>query len=784
MFDASNIPMDPTDERFLKPVVEHWIQQLDSSRAARSRWDEICREIMMFYSRSAAAMWDQGLAKKFWTGNLQPRFRVSINLAFEYVAVMLPNLMWDNPHRQVEPKQAMMPPPGMFGQDEYGQQIGQQVAMEQQQIASRAKVTALLLQDWLNFTSREMPQGLLWHSTMATLDALLKGRGCLWSRPYVFPGTNRVVTGAFREPPENLLIDPAHKTLAGAGWIALRHVESRTDIESRFRLPEGSLRGRETMDSSSAGAMGMSFQIPKLPSKGDNPPADMMVWYEVWSKNGAGTSDTAAVDPIRRHLHESLGKYVYLAISPAVQWPLNCPPGNLVKETTDQVRERFKWPVDLFWKDDRWPVEVCDFYPNMDEEDVGAAWPIPPLGAALGEIKLLNTIIPFLVNRVWSSSRDFWTVLGPYLDHYQKYLEEGKDQCVIPTPAMVDDVRKAVSIIQQPESRRDLWELIGMIETLFRKRTGLTLTAYGMNEDGTQSRSAEETIAKHRAVGIRPEFMQRVIIDFESRTAESEAMVAQRFVRGQNMVERIGPTMAGMWDQLVAASGDESVVRQFLFTISASSIRRPNKEQQIANFQQVMQYWLGPITQFSAASGNYEPLNAMMAKWGDLHDQDMSALYVPDMSQQVQEAQQAQQQMAQQQMQMEQSKMQAELQGKQMDLQGKQVDIQAKVLDAQVQQQMAQQDLRKQAVETQLDAASKAQQLDFERQKAQQQVELASSKGLMEILHDRSMMQQSVQQSQVEGQIKVASTLQQAAAKAQAAKMQAKAKPKPQGKKK
>ena len=739
------IPPEISSENFMRPVVNAWLQKLEAAKKDRARWDESVKEIMMFYGRSAAAMWDSNYAKKFWRGNIQPRFRVSINLAYEYVAVMLPNLLWENPHRTVSPKALPSVDFNLFGADE---QMMQQMQMEQAILQSNAAAAASLQQDWLNYTVREQPAGLLWHSTMATMDALLKGRGCLWTRPHMFPGSDRLVTGCFREPPERMYIDPDATSLNDAKWICLVHYDQSYDVERRFKLKKDSLRNRGTMESSWTAAEHLvSGRNPRTSSNEEL--NDVIVWYEFYSKCGCGTRRVKMNGPIKEHMENLVGDYAYLAISPSVPWLLNCSDEFMKTASSEEIRAALQWPIPLFWQDDRWPVEVCDFYPNNNEDEAGCAYPIPPLEPALGEIKLLNILLPWLINRTWSSSRDFWAVAGPYLEHYEEYLNKGDDQTVIPTPAMVDDVRKAISIIQQPETRRDMWELIGLVESLFRKRTGLTLTAYGMNEDGTQNRSAEETIAKNRAVGIRPEYMQKHIVDWQSRAAASEAMVARRFVRGKDVQDRIGPTLAMAWDAIIASDDAETICRQLDYTVEAASIRRPNRERDITNFQQAMQLFAAFDYQYGEATGDFMPYNALKQKWGEYHDADVSQMFLSP-PQPDPEAQQ----MEKKQMELEQQKMQAELQGKQMDIEGKQIDAQGKMMDAQVKQQLAGIEIQKKATELELDAASKQQQISFDAQKAMLDMQLKSGATLQEILMQRARFLQGAQQESAMGAIK------------------------------
>ncbi len=791
------LPYDIPGDSLLRPLVQAWTVRLEASAQSRSRWQSIVDEIMLFYGRSAAAMWDETIAKKFWSGTIKPRFRVSINLAYEYVAVMLPNLMWDNPHRTVEPKSPIQIPPELFGDDETGQMMAQQIQQEQGQMQGVSKLGAYLQQDWLNYTAREQPQGLLWHSTMMTLDALLKGRGTMWPRPHQFPGSGKLITGCFREPPENLFIDPDAKTMADAKWIALKHIELHREVEKRFKLPAGYLKNRATLESSWAYSQNLLGATPSHPHRVDGQSNDYVVWYEIFSKAGVGGERTAVYEPVKAHLQETVGDYAYLAICPACPWPLNCPADKITQgASTDDVRRMFEWPVPLFWKDDRWPCELLDFYPNNDEKDPGMAWPIAPLAPALGEIKLLNFLIPFLCNRVWMSSRDFWFVLGTNLKHYKDFLENGDDQCVIPTPAMTDDVRKVITQLTQAETRRDMWELIGLVTDLFRMRVGLPVGMYGKNENDTQNRSAEETIAKQRMYESRPQFMQKMVVDIQGRVACGEAMVARRFVRSQHVAPRLGQTLGSWWDRVVAIDDDEAIARQYDYTVEAASIRRPNRDRDVANLQQVATIWLPVAMAAAQASGNFEPVNGMMTKWGEMHDQDMASMMIPGQSEEMQQAQQQAQQLEQQKMEMEAAKMQAEIQGKQMD-------VQAKVMDAQIKQETAKSDLQIKAAEMQLDAAQQQQEMAFDAKKAEMEIQLESGKGVMQLLMERQKGQQKMQQDAQQGAVKMATAVQGAQvqgavakqkaksqidvarAKAAQAKKQAKQKPspKPQGKK-
>ncbi len=183
----------------------------------------------------------------------------------------------------LELPQEAFPDPQMY------QVLMQQAAQE----AAQDKLVSHLAQSWLNYTPREMPGGgLEAHNEMAVLDAMLKGAGCLWPAPYSMPGSARTLTGCFRKPPEDLIIDPDCKTIQEATWISLRHQEAHWKVERRFQLPPGSLKNKATLES--------SWHYAELNSKEDQATGDrrsgktndQVVWYEVWSKLGTGSRMT------------------------------------------------------------------------------------------------------------------------------------------------------------------------------------------------------------------------------------------------------------------------------------------------------------------------------------------------------------------------------------------------------------------------------------------------------------------------------------------------------------
>lgn len=698
--------LDPRHDH-MRPLVNGWVTKIESANRARSGWKEMADECMMFYQKSAAAMWDPQYSKKFWSGTSAPKFRITINKAFELVAIFGPNLMWDVPHRQVTPKRQVEIPEEIYQFDPIAQQMRQQFDQSRTQDQAIDTVVSNMMQTWLNYTPREQPETLEKHSQLAIVDALVKGRGVMMTRPFSFPASDRTMTGSFRLDPYRLLIDPDAQSLSDAKWISIRHEEPTWQAERRFNLPAGSLKGRATLESHWSQGERISSDINMHRVAGQT--NDMIVWYEVFSKTGVGARLSGMNESVRNLLEETVGDYAYIAVSPSVPWPLNMPQDQMYSKSTEHVREAFEWPVPV-WTDSTWPISVLDFYPNTDLEDSSRAWPIPPLAPAMGELKFLNFLIPWLCNRIYNTSRDFWLVAGPYRDQFIRHLQEGGDLTVIGTPLQVEDVRKAIQLLQHAETRGDAWHIVEMVAELFDKRTGLTEFAYGRNEGGTQNRTAEETLAKKSAVGVRPEHMQKQVVAWQSEIATKEAFCTRWFVKAKDVLPLVGQGGAYLWQRYIESTEVERVVRQMRYSIAASSIRRPNRDRDLANFTQAMQQWLPVIQAYTQQTQNYEPMNNLMQLWGELHDMDMSKLTIPPPQPDPQ-----QQQMQQQQMQMEMAKLQADAQKSQMLLKKAQIDAQARQQLAQLQMQAGQMNLQNSMAQNQMqmESAKQKSQLDL-----------------------------------------------------------------------
>jgi len=785
---------DLRNYEFLRPLIAGWLSKIEAALTSpgRKRWLDVGSECQMFYNKSAAAMWDPMYAKKFWRGVKSPRFRVNINKAFEFTAIYLPNLMWDVPHRTVSPKDSLELPPDLISHPNVRQALAQQI----QQKSTVDRLTAHLMQGWLNYTPREMPGGgLEWHSEMALLDALLKGSGHLWPAPYSMPGSDKMLTGCFHKAPEDLVFDPDFKTSQECKWIALRHIQPHWQVEKKFRLPAGSLKGKATLESGWHHAEANTkdgFAAERASGKTN----DLVVWYEVWSKMGVGARLTGMTSLLKNHLEEVVGDYAYLAVCPDCPYPLNCPADKIRRGATDEeIRLHFEWPVPL-WADDRWPVERLIFW-----EDPESPYGVPPLSPALGELKAINCIVSWLVNRTWHASRQMWAVLGQYHDDMKKVLDDGDDCSVFPLPPGAEDVKKVLQLIEQKEVNRDAWAVLELLSNAFDKRMGMTPFVYGQNEDGTQDRTASTTEARKSAVSARPEYMQKKVVAWQSRVAGVEAMLSWMFVKGRDVEQLLGPVGAGLWQQYIENADQETVVRQMSYEVAASSMRRPNKERDIANLQEVMGRYLPLLQAYGELSGNYTPVNGTMQIWGELHDMDLGALAIPEKDPNDPNAQLDQQlkQAEVQKTQAEALKLQGEAQANplteiQMEAQFKQQEIrleqkaeEARVameiekLKAELQAKMAelQMKLQEKQMEMQIKATEHAQEMQFQRESSQTDLAVKEALGAQQIEQGRQQITQQKQQGNLQlkqGQQKLQQRKQSNIAQVQATKDQSQAK--------
>ena len=603
----------------LREIVAGWIGKIDRARTAKDEFQTVGDECHDFFSASTEFMWSEKYRKKFINsqyGDVSPRFRLTIAKAFELVALFGPVLFHRNPIRQVNPRKPLELPPQMLGmiQDPamlmYVQQLMQEQGMRELEDTLRAE----LLSRYLNYTPNELPGGgLQAHAQLAITEALVRGRGCLWTEPYVSEGTGRMIVGSFFDSVNNLLIDPDAESLDDAKVIYRRRVLPTWEWERKFKLPDGSLKDKGQMESARSQGERYGDDLQHLHrERGET--NDLLVVWEVYSRMGIGARMTGVTTELKEALENTFGDNCYLAVSQGIPYPLNIPSEALTTEDDEALRARAEWPVP-FWADDRWPVTVLDFYPKP-----GSVWPIPPLAPGLGELKFINVMVSHLCNRIWSSSRDFIAVLKAAGEDIKNKITSSGDQTIIEIEASLGrSINDVVQFLQQPQTNFDVWKILDAVMVLFDKRVGLTELAYAM---AGGMRSATEASVKREQLNVRPDHMAAQVESWMTEAARKEGLCSRWFVTGETMVQQLGPLAGMLWDQLVLSRDVGIVVAEMEYRIEAGSARKPNRDRDTDNVQQAMGYLLPILDGHAVATTDTNPLNALIDRWGRIVEMD------------------------------------------------------------------------------------------------------------------------------------------------------------------
>jgi len=675
-----------------KPVVIGWLSKIERAERDKRAWQEIADQCTAFFSAATGFMWDPKFRNKYMNGTVTPRFKMTMAKAFELVAIFGPSLYWNNPQRKVAPRK-------QFEFDEIAIQslqdpmlaeLFQQAQAMQEADRPVQEMRCQLLERYLNYTPGEQPGGgLATQSSLGIVEALVKGRGLLWVGPYRLPGSQRTLTGSFWDTVNNLYVDPdcLDPTLRDAKWICQKCIEPIWKVQAdRPWLKKGALANAGTMESAQAQGESKGDDLSRM-HRQQGQTFDLMVYYKVWSKGGAGQRMTGVNTVMKDYMDETLGDYCYLEVAKNVPYPLNCPPEITQQGTTEDVQRAMAWPIP-FWKDDRWPVAVLDFYPRPN-----SAWPIAPLAPGLGELAFINTMVSQLCNRIYTSSRDFIFVLKSAEGYIKEKLLQGEDLTVIGLEEIHADIRKVVQVLQMPQTNLDVWKIIEAMTEIFEKRTGLSDEAYGRNSGGVP-RSAEDARNRYKAAGVRPDYMAACVEEWQTEVARMEKVTATLAVGPEDIAPQFGPAGSYLWQKLIVEEDPEVVLFQTDCTIEAGSVRKPNKDRDVANVNEMLPQLLPQLTAYAQATGDTDPINAMVRQWGDAIDQDVSGIQLGQWT--PEQPQQDPNQIAQQQHEMEMQQREHEQaveqnqQQHEMQMAQAQATLQQTQVDAQVQQQNAQ----------------------------------------------------------------------------------------------
>lgn len=662
----------------LSQIVAGWrsIIKLSAENEKRKKFMQTAKMCSHFYAGAMGFMWDESFRKTFLGGMPSPEFKLTIAKAFEMVAIMVPNLLWDYPGRISKPVKRIDLPVYVFGDPNDPNAQAAYAAWKNEQEAGKAidDVACQLMDKYLNYAQREQPGGgLVKASESAIIDAIVKGRGVLRTEPYKFPGSDRTLTRSVYVDVSNLFIDPDSNMadLTDAGWIAIRHVDKWFDVERKFPgITEGALR--QYSSGESVESLGMNQSIDDKVHRDRGMTADTIEWYEIFSKIGVGSRLKRVKSSLHEAFEEVVGDYARICIATNVNYPLNFPPKMAEIADDDMARAAFDWPVP-YYKDGRWPVSLLDFYsiPNNP-------WPIAPLAMGLGELVFMNIMHSCLAERVYNTSRNLMFVNPAIGDEAMAAIKNAKFSDIIEmNPQLEKGIRDFVDFLQMPQIPQDAFAMLEMTNQQFERRTGLSPLLYGATPGDKVVRSAADAQMKQEAAGIRTEDMGRKVERWQTDVANNERICAGWCLTGEDVSDLFDDPMAvSLWDELIANADPEKYVRQMRTTLEANSLKKPNKARDVANLQAISG-WMIPMLQWyttlsiQMGTPTVEPLNGFIKAYASTLDQEVDSWELPPLEP-PQQPQPSEEEMAQQQAMMEQQMAMAQQQAMEQQQQGAQ----------------------------------------------------------------------------------------------------------------
>ena len=618
----------------LSGLVKIWtaaMKAAEEAKAGFTKTGEICET---FFTGAMDSMWNDNFRSRFLGGLPAPQFRLTLNKTFELTSIDGPSLMWDYAGRTVQNYSNLDIDPTIFpvlqGLDPSSpeaQQMAQQFAMQQQTERVIADTANKLMQRYLNYSQREQPGGgLINHSRLAILDALIKGRGVIKVDTYKPYGADYELTGAFRIDVDDLFIDPNCKmgNLTDAKWIAIRHVENHWEVERRFGWPAGSLKGKGTSALSMLGAQVKKFNSRLDRAKVPKSINDLIVWYEVFSLCGMGTRfNGAGNQDLHQAFEDTVGDEAYICFSPGVNELLNFRNAEASVTEMEQMKAKLDWPVP-YYKDKRWPIACLDFWDNPK-----SCWPIALVSAGLGQLTIMNVILCSVADRCYRDSLDKFAISQVLDDDARGKLLSLRHEVISINPAAGGKIDEFLSFVQRPQMNFDVWRIIDQMSLSFDKAVGLMELMYGLNPGGKVSRTAADANIKGDAVGVRPEFMGIRTKEWQSDIANIERIAAGYSVQGKSLKPLLTDLGSQLWEQLITAADPIVWMRDMRAMVEADSIKRPNKTRDAQNAQQMASIYL-PIAQwYAGVTQNTEPLNKLIQSIGESIEIDTSEWVLP-----------------------------------------------------------------------------------------------------------------------------------------------------------
>jgi len=635
----------------LRPIVKGWLEKIKLAEKYKRPFSEDSAEAMGFFAGDPDFMWKDSYARGergYVKGLDPPPFRMMVNRVWEAVRLFTAVIHHRNPTRAVTPKEypvlgpqllgifpqppvpqmgpdgqpvmgpdgqpVMMPDPGMM---QY-----QQMLQQQQMMQDSRKVTAKLLEDYLNYTPNEL--NLKQHSRKVVEEAFIKGAGVWWHELYTPPGGQTRLAGSFYDTVDNLVWDPDADEYEDIRWAARRRCQPLDEVAAKYGLSRDDLKGHVESYSQQSNASERGYEQKKKTGKTN----DLIVYWEIYSKTGFGDRLKDSNQDLRGKF-DSLGPNCFLVIAEGVDFPLNIPPQMLQEEVDESgvpqsLFMAAQWPIPFWAEPNGWPFTLLAWHGKP-----GYSWPISLIRPGIGELRFINWAMSFLATRIATSSQ---TLIGVSKhadpDIKAKILDkaEGGFNIVEISEAVGRSVNDVISVFNMPGVTQDMYNIIAEVTALFDRRVGLTELIYGMTR--ASFRSAAEAAVKSEQISVRPDDYASILEDALSEVARKEALLARWLIYPQDIAPLLGPMAAQAWQLHVQAENPESIVREYSYRVEAGSARKPNIATRIENINNAMQIIM-PVAQGLLQAGRPEIFNALLEDWGKAMNVDITRYAVP-----------------------------------------------------------------------------------------------------------------------------------------------------------
>lgn len=717
-------------------------------------------------------------------GPPRPAFQMTFNKVAEAVQLFGPALYHRNPYRQLTP--AKLPNiPVTDPNDPQVQALQQALQQSALQQGQRAEMLASLLQGYINYTPNELD--LRGHSRQVIDETLIKGMGVWWTLPYRPPGSQITLIGSFYDSIDNLVIDPDMETIEGAKWCARKRCMPKWDVEKRFGLPRGTLRGNLESRNMQAQVEAEPETYADAHKRGDS--NDLMTYWEVYSRMGMGhklkvshTERLSAKSDIYDRHFDKFGDHIFLAVCDEYPWPLNLPESAAQSLPMKESFLRVQWPTP-FWADPTspWPFTYAAFHKVPRK-----VWPMSHMKPALGEIKFLNWAFSFIAGKIKNTSRDFIAIQKSAGEDIKTQILSGRDLSLLEIEGSHGTISEIVSFLQHPNFNGDVYKVIEVMMSLLERRLGLNELMYG--ESKRQLRSASEAQIKGDQLRIRPDDMAETIEEAMTKVARKEAIASSWHLRAQDVAPILGRERAMLWEQYVHGSDINSIVLELDYRIEAGSIRKPNRNRDQENANNAVQVFAPFFTKYYEMTGDVEPINAIFAMYAKAYDMPAEKLQIkPPPPPQPDPAEQQKAQQEQMKMEAEREKLQMEMQQMILEQQAKMAELEAKLRNQErlqeskieFERQKLLLEIEKVRMELAMDQQEHAQEMRQDQQEHEQEMEQARQQGAQQM-----ELQKAQGDANVEATKKAAAAKQAAAKKAPAKKPAKKATKKAPKKKK